>query len=83
MISDKKSGCGWASVKYKGRKLDAYKAIWVKKCQQHRDRDSTPTNSYEDEEDMKPIVEVQKKIYQHNVISNRNIEHDLNTLVST
>lgn len=25
---DKKSGCGWASVKYKGRKLDAYKNIW-------------------------------------------------------
>uniref|UniRef100_A0A8W7PWQ2 RAMA domain-containing protein n=1 Tax=Anopheles coluzzii TaxID=1518534 RepID=A0A8W7PWQ2_ANOCL len=23
---DKKSGCGWSSVKYKGRKLDAYKA---------------------------------------------------------
>ncbi|KAK5645969.1 hypothetical protein RI129_004433 [Pyrocoelia pectoralis] len=28
---DKKSGCGWASVKYKGKKLDAYKNIWYKK----------------------------------------------------
>ncbi|KAK4879501.1 hypothetical protein RN001_007647 [Aquatica leii] len=28
---DKKSGCGWASVKYRGKKLDAYKNIWYKK----------------------------------------------------
>ncbi|XP_066158386.1 MPN domain-containing protein-like isoform X2 [Euwallacea fornicatus] len=28
---DKKSGCGWASVKYKGKKLDAYKNVWYKK----------------------------------------------------
>ncbi|XP_064646513.1 MPN domain-containing protein-like isoform X2 [Lineus longissimus] len=27
----KKSGCGWASVKYKGRKLDAYKTTWFRK----------------------------------------------------
>lgn len=29
----KKSGCGWASVKYKGQKLDQYKAAWLKKHQ--------------------------------------------------
>lgn len=78
MISDKKSGCGWNTVKYKGRKLDAYKAIWMKKCQRNRARDSTET----DDEDTKPVLDVNKKVYQHNVISNRNIEHDLNTLVS-
>ena len=27
----KKSGCGWASVKYKGRKMDYYKNAWMKK----------------------------------------------------
>ena len=27
----KKSGCGWASVKYKGRKMDYFKNIWVKR----------------------------------------------------
>ncbi|EDO44817.1 predicted protein, partial [Nematostella vectensis] len=27
----KKSGCGWASVKYKGRKLDQYKSTWFRK----------------------------------------------------
>ncbi|XP_057303822.1 MPN domain-containing protein-like [Hydractinia symbiolongicarpus] len=28
---DKKSGCGWASVKYKGRKLDEFKSTWFRK----------------------------------------------------
>lgn len=35
---DKKSNCGWASIKYKGKKLDAYKTIWMKKkCQSQKD----------------------------------------------
>ncbi|XP_009561123.2 MPN domain-containing protein isoform X2 [Cuculus canorus] len=29
----KKSGCGWASVRYKGQKLDQYKAAWLRKNQ--------------------------------------------------
>jgi len=28
---DKKSGCGWASVRYKGRKLDEFKSAWFRK----------------------------------------------------
>lgn len=39
---DKKSGCGWASVKYKGKKLDVYKAQWLRKCQLQRE--STPSD---------------------------------------
>uniref|UniRef100_A0A2K5Z5Y9 MPN domain-containing protein n=1 Tax=Mandrillus leucophaeus TaxID=9568 RepID=A0A2K5Z5Y9_MANLE len=31
----KKSGCGWASVKYKGQKLDKYKATWLRLHQLH------------------------------------------------
>ncbi|NXS12294.1 MPND protein, partial [Neodrepanis coruscans] len=31
----KKSGCGWASVRYKGQKLDQYKAVWLRKHQPH------------------------------------------------
>lgn len=27
---DKKSGCGWASIRYRGRKLDFYKSAWYK-----------------------------------------------------
>lgn len=30
----KKSGCGWASVKYKGQKLDQYKTMWLREQQQ-------------------------------------------------
>ena len=40
---DKKSGCGWASVKYKGKKLDIYKAIYHKKCQQQKDVQENPS----------------------------------------
>ncbi|GFG35992.1 hypothetical protein Cfor_03573 [Coptotermes formosanus] len=35
---EKKSGCGWASVKYKGKKLDAYKNTWFKKKQQNQNK---------------------------------------------
>lgn len=43
---DKKSGCGWASVKYKGKKLDAYKAQWVRKCQLKRDHTSASEGNF-------------------------------------
>ncbi|XP_050419310.1 MPN domain-containing protein [Patella vulgata] len=32
---DKKSGCGWASVKYGGKKLDTWKSIWCRKQRPH------------------------------------------------
>ncbi|XP_077543557.1 MPN domain-containing protein-like isoform X2 [Haemaphysalis longicornis] len=28
---DKKSGCGWSTIRYKGKKLDWYKATWFRK----------------------------------------------------
>ncbi|KAL3854381.1 hypothetical protein ACJMK2_013652 [Sinanodonta woodiana] len=31
----KKSGCGWASVKYKGKKLDAWKTLWQRQKRPH------------------------------------------------
>ncbi|XP_063770965.1 MPN domain-containing protein isoform X2 [Pseudophryne corroboree] len=31
----KKSGCGWASVRYKGQKLDQYKTAWLRQNQLH------------------------------------------------
>lgn len=30
---EKKSGCGWASIRYKNKKLDAIKATYLRKCQ--------------------------------------------------
>ncbi|XP_069597470.1 MPN domain-containing protein isoform X3 [Ranitomeya imitator] len=31
----KKSGCGWASVRYKGQKLDQYKTAWLRQNRLH------------------------------------------------
>jgi len=42
---DKKSGCGWASVKYKGRKLDAYKTMWYIQHGQSTSRAESEPNS--------------------------------------
>lgn len=45
----KKSGCGWASVKYKGQKLDKYKAAWLRRHQLHMPvaaDDEVTTNLY-------------------------------------
>ncbi|XP_064598009.1 MPN domain-containing protein-like [Liolophura sinensis] len=36
----KKTGCGWSSIKYKGKKLDAYKSAWFVK---HRANFSHPS----------------------------------------
>uniref|UniRef100_A0A8C5ZY00 MPN domain-containing protein n=1 Tax=Marmota marmota marmota TaxID=9994 RepID=A0A8C5ZY00_MARMA len=49
----KKSGCGWASVKYKGQKLDKYKAAWLRRHQLHvpvAPADESPASEGEEEE---------------------------------
>ncbi|EHB14615.1 MPN domain-containing protein [Heterocephalus glaber] len=49
----KKSGCGWASVKYKGQKLDKYKAAWLRRHQLHMPTaaaDESPASEAEEEE---------------------------------
>lgn len=73
---DKKSGCGWASVKYKGKKLDAYKAVWVRKCQQQKDGSDD-----DDKKEQTPPPPIKRTVVPHNTISNRNLPHDANTLV--
>ncbi|XP_063242924.1 MPN domain-containing protein isoform X2 [Bacillus rossius redtenbacheri] len=82
---EKKSGCGWASVKYKGKKLDAYKNIWFKKKKQDQNKE----NEGSDDEDMEreklapptPPAPVQRVVVKHSVLGNRVPHHDLNTLV--
>ncbi|KAL5287086.1 MPND.2 family protein [Megaselia abdita] len=80
---EKKSGCGWASVKYKGKKLDAYKAIWLKKCAQQKEEDVAA----ELPADLSAVVKVESPVpvkritVAHNTISNRNIMHDANLLI--
>ncbi|KAJ6646474.1 MPN domain-containing protein [Pseudolycoriella hygida] len=82
---EKKSGCGWASVKYKGKKLDAYKAQWLRKCQLHKE--STPSDEENDVEpekkEMSPLSVVKRLVLPHNTVSNRNVIHDANTLVES
>ncbi|XP_069784926.1 MPN domain-containing protein isoform X2 [Narcine bancroftii] len=46
----KKSGCGWASVKYKGQKLDQYKTMWLREQQSPLQAVETNLASEEDEE---------------------------------
>ncbi|XP_019617595.1 PREDICTED: MPN domain-containing protein-like [Branchiostoma belcheri] len=58
----KKSGCGWASVKYKGKKLDIYKTIWFRK--QRGANAPSPANtdeSMEDEEEEEEEEEGKKE----------------------
>ncbi|XP_037050536.1 MPN domain-containing protein CG4751 isoform X2 [Bradysia coprophila] len=82
---EKKSGCGWASVKYKGKKLDAYKAQWLRKCQLHKE--STPSDDEidgePDKKEMSPVAIVKRVVLPHNTVSNRNVVHDANTLVES
>ena len=38
---DKRSGCGWSSIRYRGKKLDSFKNIWLmKKSESLRDNDN-------------------------------------------
>lgn len=71
---DKKSGCGWASVKYKGKKLDAYKATWLRKCQLQKEstpsEDDGDTESDKKEETPPPY---KRNVVAHNTFHNRNV----------
>ncbi|XP_055683141.1 MPN domain-containing protein CG4751 isoform X2 [Lutzomyia longipalpis] len=78
---DKKSGCGWASVKYKGKKLDAYKAAWVRKCQLKRGTSPCPDPDPEPEKKEEVPEPIKRIPVTFNTISDRNIVHDGNTLV--
>ncbi|XP_059617533.1 MPN domain-containing protein CG4751 [Phlebotomus argentipes] len=78
---DKKSGCGWASVKYKGKKLDAYKAAWVRKCQLNRGTSPSGDAEAEPEKKEEAPEPIKRIPVSFNTISDRNIAHDGNTLV--
>ncbi|XP_044751992.1 MPN domain-containing protein-like isoform X2 [Coccinella septempunctata] len=75
---DKKSGCGWASVKYKGKKLDAYKNIWYRKKKEEREQEISENESTE----LKIMSNlVFRMVVKHNTIANRTLTHDANTLI--
>lgn len=73
---EKKSGCGWASVKYKGKKLDAYKNIWFKKKkEEEKEKGEESENDMDMERDDSKLMAapppVQRIVVKHNTIANR------------
>ncbi|NXR11809.1 MPND protein, partial [Semnornis frantzii] len=53
----KKSGCGWASVRYKGQKLDQYKAAWLRQHQPNAPPPAEESLASEGEEEEMPEEE--------------------------
>lgn len=71
---DKKSGCGWASVKYRGRKLDAYKNIWYKKKKEEEKLEREGLNLEQLlQRNMANTLMYQRIIVKHNTIANRTL----------
>ncbi|XP_075060901.1 MPN domain-containing protein isoform X2 [Mixophyes fleayi] len=55
----KKSGCGWASVRYKGQKLDQYKTAWLRQNQLHGSiAEESPLTEGEEDELLEEEAEV-------------------------
>ncbi|KAJ8916298.1 hypothetical protein NQ315_016439 [Exocentrus adspersus] len=85
---DKKSGCGWASVKYKGRKLDAYKNVWYKKKKKEEEKVVDRESLFVDinleqllQRNMANSLMYQRIVVKHNTVANRTLTHDANTMV--
>uniref|UniRef100_A0A665US92 MPN domain-containing protein n=1 Tax=Echeneis naucrates TaxID=173247 RepID=A0A665US92_ECHNA len=58
----KKSGCGWASVRYRGQKLVQYKTTWLHKYQPSADMSLvSEEDDDEDEEEGKAAVQADEK----------------------
>lgn len=77
---DKKSGCGWASVKYRGRKLDAYKNIWYRKKKEEQDQENFE-HDFNELKNMANTMSYSRVVVKHNTIANRTLTHDANTLI--
>nr|XP_023029889.1 MPN domain-containing protein-like [Leptinotarsa decemlineata]XP_023029890.1 MPN domain-containing protein-like [Leptinotarsa decemlineata] len=88
---DKKSGCGWASVKYRGKKLDAYKNVWYKKKKeedekQEKENEQLLSSSVVNleqilQKNMLNSLMYQRIVVKHNTIANRTLTHDANTMI--
>ncbi|XP_069962725.1 MPN domain-containing protein CG4751 isoform X3 [Bactrocera oleae] len=78
---DKKSGCGWASVKYKGKKLDVYKNSWLRKCALQKDVNLDDSESEADKKSDCLLTNIKRNICPYNTIMNRNLPHDGNMLI--
>ncbi|XP_023936619.2 MPN domain-containing protein CG4751 [Bicyclus anynana] len=77
---DKRSGCGWASVKYKGKKLDTIKATYLRRKQLQRENMHTDEET-EMEVESPPEPPPQRIVTKHNTVPNRMMQHDANMLI--
>ncbi|CAF4758383.1 unnamed protein product [Pieris macdunnoughi] len=77
---DKRSGCGWASVKYRGKKLDTIKATYLRKKQLQRENMHTD-EEVEMEVENPPEPPPQRVVMKHNTVPNRMMQHDANMLI--
>lgn len=70
---DKKSGCGWASVKYKGKKLDTIKTTYLRKIQLQKDSNHSDDGENDMDSKMEPELEIKRIILPFNTVNNKNI----------
>ena len=75
----KKSGCGWASVKYKGRKMDHFKAVWSSKMKALKASENSDRPDLEEGNSNSSEIEVLQEIRLVLFLSTSNCEHN-NTL---
>ncbi|KAK7872098.1 hypothetical protein R5R35_005178 [Gryllus longicercus] len=82
---EKKSGCGWASVKYKGRKLDVYKTTWLRKRKRSQNKENEGTDDEDMDKESKTMTPapIPRLMVKHSVLGCRSISHDQNTLVES
>ncbi|KAK7027370.1 hypothetical protein SK128_009135, partial [Halocaridina rubra] len=77
---DKKSGCGWASVRYRGKKLDSYKNNWYrqKRLEFEKEGEALDEEEMTDSDSEGPH---EQEIVEFELIGNRHPNHDMNTMV--
>ncbi|GIX77779.1 MPN domain-containing protein CG4751 [Caerostris extrusa] len=71
---DKKSGCGWSSMRYKGKKLDTYKNLWFRKHKQEQETNaqlSSPSSANSKSGIHTEHAEEDKKKYNSKEMGNR------------
>ncbi|KAL7648122.1 UNVERIFIED_CONTAM: hypothetical protein RMT77_000023 [Armadillidium vulgare] len=78
---DKKSGCGWASVRYRGKKLDAYKNNWYRQKRLEYEKEEEEMEEEEYESEGEEISPHEQEILEFELLGNRDSSHDPSTMI--
>lgn len=70
---EKKSGCGWASVRYKNKKLDAIKTTYLRRMQQQKDSNGSDEGDAEMDSKVEAELEIKRMISSFNDVNNKNV----------